>query len=187
MSTDSNHVSDFELGRLLDRLIKDFGFANSHSALTAALAYLIEELEARNAPEEDDWPAIELAVDEYLQGAVGIPIDDAFAERRKRHNLPEHPCQGPQIATDPPCTSIPESPEIAGMLNRLVTEFGYHSPEAASKDAPTILVEDLEYSEVDEEELLREALEDIERGERGRPADEIFEEIRREFKIQGEQ
>lgn len=78
-----------------------------------------------------------------------------------------------------------ESAEISEMLDRLVKEFGFADPQAAIKLALASLIEDLELPDQDSDNCLgelREALADIDDGDRGQPASEVFAEIRREFK-----
>lgn len=72
-----------DVAALVRNLMAERGYASEDDLLRGALTQLAEFQD-----EADDWPAIKEALDELEQGVQGLPVDEAFAQLRQRHNLP---------------------------------------------------------------------------------------------------
>lgn len=80
----ADHKLRADVVELVRQLMERPQFASVDDLLLAALLNWREEL----AGEDDDWPAIKIAVDELQEGVPCKSVDQAFAELRERHRLP---------------------------------------------------------------------------------------------------
>jgi Arc/MetJ-type ribon-helix-helix transcriptional regulator len=75
-----------EVQKLLDEQMASGRFANPNDVLLDALQRqrLLQEGEGES---EDDWPAIQEALDEIEAGDQGRPAGEVFAELRQKYSL----------------------------------------------------------------------------------------------------